>query len=68
MSNFIEYCCVGTALPSEINEYIDFWHSNQSSDKLHEYLGMTKEEYARWMKDPSVLESIIKSRKESLSL
>ncbi len=30
--------------------------------KLHEYLGMTREEYGRWVKDPAVISEIVEQR------
>lgn len=33
----------------EINELIDEWHKNPNDQPLHEYLGMTWEEYHSWV-------------------
>jgi len=65
MSNFIEDCLSGNTIPREIDNYIDQWHESQSDQTIYEYLGMTGEEYALFVKDENSLESIITAHKQS---
>ena len=59
MSSFIEKCLSGDALPDEIDDFVDRWHEGDSDLPIHEYLGMTRDEYLSWVKDPSVLLHIV---------
>lgn len=65
MSNFIEKCLTREAKPEDIDDYIDRWHDNPGQQTLHEFLGMTRDEYAGWIADAAVLQAIISSRKYS---
>lgn len=47
MSNFIELCRQRKVSPDKFDDYVDEWHDSDSALPLHEYLGMTQEEYAR---------------------
>jgi len=59
---FLELCAAGRAAPAEIDDYVDRWHDEASDQALHEYLGMTREEYAAWVKDASSLVGILAAR------
>ena len=63
MSNFIIDCISGDALMSDINDYIDKWHDGDSSLPLHEFLGMTNEEYVFFVEDENYIGSIITAHK-----
>jgi hypothetical protein len=65
MSNFIEKCLSREASPEDIDDYIDQWHDNPGNRTLHEFLGLTRDEYASWIADAAVLPAIISSRKYS---
>ena len=65
MSNFIEKCLSREADPEDIDEFIDQWHENPGHQALHEFLGMTRNEYARWIADAGALPTIINSRRYS---
>ena len=59
MSNFIEQCLAGRALPEDIDDFVDSWHDGDSKLSLHRHLGMSKSEYSLWVADPEVLPYII---------
>ncbi len=67
-SSFIEKCINGDASLDEIDDYIDEWHdSNSDIDlELHEFLGMTWEEYSLWAVKPSLLADILNHRKQDV--
>lgn len=44
--------------PDELDDYVDAWHDSDSALPLHEYLGMTQEEYARVLTSSDVCRSI----------
>ena len=58
MSNFIELCRQGKVSPDKFDDYVDAWHDSDSALPLHEYLGMTQEEYARVLTSSDVCGSI----------
>jgi hypothetical protein len=65
VQSFVERCLVGTALPDEIDDYIDTWHDTDVGEhmSLHSFLGMDEHEYALWMRDPNAIYGIIKAHK-----
>ena len=67
-SSFIEKCINGDASLDEIDDYIDEWHDSDSTNdlELHEFLGMSWEEYSLWAIKPSLLEEIVNERKRLL--
>jgi hypothetical protein len=48
---------------SKINEYIEYWHENKTNLELYEFLELTEEEYASWVKDAALIENIIRNKK-----
>jgi len=48
----------------EIDDFVDTWHESKNKIPLHEFLGMTWEEYALWVADPNVLPFIVTAHKE----
>jgi hypothetical protein len=65
MSNFIEQCLSRQSSLEDIDDFIDQWHENPGNQSLHEFLGMTRDEYANWVADSSALPAIVKARKYS---
>jgi len=63
-NSFIDACLAGDALLNDIEDYIEYWHENESDLELNEFLGMTSYEYANWLKtgDDMVLRDIIEAR------
>ncbi|MRW94734.1 hypothetical protein GJ699_32700 [Duganella sp. FT80W] len=62
MSNFIEKCLSQAAAPEDIDDFIDQWHDNPGTQTLHDFLGMTRDEYAQWLTNSAALQTILKSR------
>jgi len=52
---FMELYLRGQVAADDIDDFIDNWHESPGSQELFEYLGMTKDEYARWLRDPGTL-------------
>ncbi|MGD0820238.1 MAG: hypothetical protein ABSA71_05785 [Desulfomonilia bacterium] len=65
---FIELCISGNALMEEIDDFIEEWHKSSNSKEIHEFLGMSLEEYSSWVVEPDILPFIITSRIEHKSL
>lgn len=68
MSSFIEKCARGEALLDEIDDYVGLWHKGGTGLLLHKFLGMTKNEYSLWVRDPHVLPFIVTARKENRNI
>ncbi len=64
-ATFIDLCLAGNVLLEEIDEFVDQWHEAPAGSELHDYLGMTKEEYSLWLRVPDALPYIIKARHEN---
>ena len=50
-------------MPEEIDDFIELWHKDDSDKELHDFLGMSWEEYLAWVADASILPLIINSHK-----
>ena len=60
MYSFVQRYLDGTAKLSDIDDWIDQWHSDSScAMDLHEYLGLTKQEYIDWLAHPDELDRIL---------
>lgn len=69
--NFLQRCLDGDVLDpdEEIDDEIDEWHdSSRKLPPLHEFLGMSWEEYQLWVEKPWTLKSILAARKTGSSL
>lgn len=65
---FVDLCLNGEALLSDIDEFVESWHSSETGASLHEYLGLSWDEYALWVEKPQVLRFIMYSRKNDVCL
>lgn len=46
---FMELYLAGKVSLDDIEDFIDAWHFSDSNKELHEYLGMTMEQYSSWL-------------------
>jgi hypothetical protein len=58
----------GNAALHQIDDFVDAWHESDGSVALHDYLGMTMEEYALWVSEPESLARIARARRDHLPL
>lgn len=68
--DFIQACMDGQAVPSEISDYVAYWHEHYRGDKsLGEFLGLTADEQAAWAKsDDSIINKILQCRRQDISI
>lgn len=57
----------GYVMADEIDDFIDRWHEIASAAagsrvSIHDFLGMTRDEYEAWVHDASVLPHIVRAR------
>lgn len=46
---FVDKLLAGEVTEEDIDDYISEWHKSTSTLPLHEFLGMTWDEYGRWL-------------------
>lgn len=63
---FFDLYVQGKVLADEADDYIELWHSSSDDEdrELHEYLGLSWDEYQAFVSDPNVLPFILKARIE----
>jgi hypothetical protein len=59
---YIDLVLGGRALWSDIDNHVDRWHEGEVEMPLHDYLGLTWDEYALWVEQPRSLRLIIAAR------
>ena len=60
---FADLCLKGEALADQIDDFVDCWHESDVDIPLHEFLGLTRDEYALWVERPDSLKFILFARK-----
>ncbi|WP_230017132.1 hypothetical protein [Pseudomonas savastanoi] len=67
---FIELYLKGDVLEEDIHRFVEDWHEGRDVGgmELHEYLGMSWEEYRVWAATPTALSFILAVRKQGRSL
>lgn len=63
--NFIGLCLKGRVLLDEIDDYVEKWHKSAPNQSLHDFLGMTWDEYSLWVADNDILPYIVTAHKEN---
>jgi len=54
---------VAGADPGDIDDWVERWHTSDTGMELHEFLGMTFEEYGNWVLAPAAIEHIVAVRR-----
>src|SRR4051794_8008594 len=65
---YIDLVLAGRALWTDIDDFVGHWHEGDSEEALHEYLGLTWDEYALWGEKPQSLRLIIAARRRETSV
>ena len=66
-TTFMAACLQGEALLDEIDDYVERWHEGGAGE-LHDYLGLTDEEFGLWVEQPSALAWIVAGRRRHVSV
>ena len=64
---FFDAYLAGRAVADEVDDFVEAWHENPRGQEIYEYLGLSREEYEQWVKDPDVLPRIAESRLASMT-
>ena len=70
-ATFMDLYSGGHVVADEIDDFVDRWHEETPVAglpvPLHEFLGMTRDEYEAWVHDASVLPQIVRARMKHTS-
>lgn len=61
---FVQRYLDGKASPEDIDDDIGLWHEGENNGELHDFLGLSIEEYAEWLMHPSKLRHILEKRRQ----
>jgi hypothetical protein len=59
---FLDMAMNGEVLADEIDDFVSKWHASDGGEELHEFLGMTWQEYSLWVTSPEYLSLILAAR------
>lgn len=63
-ATFVEDALTGVSGVEDIDSYVGAWHDGEGSDlELHEFLGMTWDEYRLWVEKPNTLRYILSAHR-----
>ena len=48
--SFVDAFRAGEVDAEKIDDYIEYWHTHETGNELHEFLGMTWEQYEVWVR------------------
>lgn len=61
--SFTDKCLSGELRPADIDDAVEAWHNGDDGRSLPEFLGMTPEQYWRWVERPQDLGTILTERR-----
>lgn len=67
-ATFVDDALTGMAGITDIDSYVDSWHYGETELPLHEFLGMTWDEYRLWVEKPNTLRFILSARRNGRSV
>lgn len=64
---FIDDCLNGDANVTDIDQYIEYWHTHELTNTLQEFLGLNDYEFEVWCKNSdNILRDILRCRIDSI--
>ena len=63
-TTFLDLCLAGQVRQDQVDDFVDRWHEAPGGRELHDFLGMTTEEYSLWLRVPDALPYIISARRD----
>jgi len=64
---FVDLCLAGKVRPTDIDDFVEAWHGGASRRDIWDFLGLTRDEYARWVEEPSSIDGIIEARRTGVA-
>lgn len=65
--SFIEQALNGELFPDEIDTFVERWHEGGTGKELHDYLGLSWDEFCWWGMDADQMPLIIAARHQNRS-
>ncbi len=65
---FMSLALKGEVLSDEIEDFVEAWHASDSDKEVHEFLGMSFDEYSLWVTDPDTIDLILSARHDGIAL
>lgn len=59
---YVDRVLDGSALWTDVDDYVAAWHEGDSDESLPEFLGLTQDEYALWLEQPQALRLILAAK------
>ena len=59
---FMQLALQGYVMSDEIEDFVSRWHDSDSDQDLHDFLGLTFDEYSLWVSEPDYIDIIIGAR------
>jgi hypothetical protein len=66
--SFMDLVFQGRVLSDEIEDFVEKWHNSESDLEIHDFLGLTFQEYSLWVSDPDNIDMIIYARRADIPL
>lgn len=60
--SFMTLALNGNVLSDEIEDFVESWHASDANSDIHDFLGMTFEEYSLWASDANMIDLILEAR------
>jgi hypothetical protein len=60
---YVDQVLEGSALWTDIDDFVDEWHESGPEVPLHEYLGFSWDDYRLWVEQPRSLRMILAAHK-----
>lgn len=58
---FLSEVVAGRAVRSDMDDWIAAWHEGRTGVELHEFLGLTQDQYSRVVQQPSTIDEVLTS-------
>ena len=62
--NFLELAIAGQVPVEAIDDYVEKWHRSSSGQSLPEFLGLSPQEYTRWVTDHQAIYRIVEHHRD----
>lgn len=62
---FVDLCLAEKVRPTDIDDFVEAWHGGTSREDVWDFLGLTRDEYARWVEEPKSINVILEARRSA---
>lgn len=62
--SFLELCYEGLEIPYNVDHYVSAWHRCNGELTLPEFLGLTQEQYDKWIVDDAYLIKLVEAHEK----